>query len=219
MTSTLPRHWMVGFVAMIGVACTSTVSKNGGYTPRPAEAPTLAPGCPRNEPPSNKQELDACLATLRFDSDTLAGDEQPLLIIDAQGAPCPGDKSRNCRYGPLARIEPVIGAHQYSDTDLSEGRLIARMFLGPKETESYGKFGLRPGQVTYWWVQKRGAIGRSVFVTTTGNDRLTAVSRRLEFYPYSKESRERARRALTRWIWTLEDEVTQGSCGSAGSCR
>jgi hypothetical protein len=221
MTRALPRRWMVPAVAAICVACGGTVLKNGESTPSPSPttAPTLGPGCPRNAPPSSQKELDACLKTLRFDPDTLAGDEQPLLIIDPQGAPCPGDKSRNCRYGPLARIEPVIGAHQYSETDLSEGRIIAHMFLGPNETEPYRKFGLTQGQDTYWWVQKKGSTGKSVYITTTGSGRLTVVERKLEVYPYSRESRDRNRRALARWIWTLEDETTQGSCGSTSSCR
>lgn len=223
MTGTLPRCWMVGFVAVMGVACASTVSKNGEYAPSPGTttAPILGPGCPRNAPPTKQKELDACLKTLDFDHDSLAGDAQPLLIIDAQGAPCPGDKSRNCRYGPLARIEPVIGAHQYSETDLREGRIIAHLFLAPNENEPYSKFGLTQGQQTYWWVQKRGTPGRSVYVTTTGTDTLAIKEAKegLKFYPYSREVKDRNRRALTRWIWDLNDEKTTGSCGSAGSCQ
>lgn len=222
MTSALPWPWMLASFTVICVACTGKVSQNGDYAPRPrpTAAPILGAGCPRNAPPSNETELQACLRTLRFDTDTLAGDAQPLLVIDAQGAPCPGDESRNCRYGPLARIEPVIGAHDYGESDMREGRIIARISLGPKEAESYPKFGLSPGRVTYWWVQKLSdTAGRSVYVTTTGNETLKPVERKLRLYPYTSEERNRASRALARWIWTLEDEVTQGSCGSAGSCR
>jgi hypothetical protein len=222
MTSTLPKRWMLLLGAGISVACGGTVSRNGDYAPRPNPPPGSAiGGCPLGAPPSNAKELEACLRTLRFDSDALAGDEQPLMVLDKSGSPCPGDRSRSCRYGPLARIEPVVGAHEYTERELRDGRIIARLSLGPKETESYEKFGLSPGLLTYWWVQKdaSGTTGRSVYVTMTKGERLTAVERTLEVYPYHGDSRIRVTRALARWIWDADDEKTAGSCGSASSCK
>jgi hypothetical protein len=182
--------------------------------------PPLPAGCPRGVPPSTPAELEAC-RNISFDTDTLSGDEQPLLVMDAEGAPCPSDRSRKCRYGPLARIEPAVGAHRYSEKELKEGRIIARITLGPNEPE-YKKYGLKAGETTYWWIQKdsTGTGGRSLYITSAKSERLPFVERKLEVHPYPYDRKEgRLEKALARWIWTLEDEKTEGSCGSASSCR
>jgi len=75
----------------------------------------------------------------------------------------------------------VIGAHRYSEEDLREGRIIAKISVPRTERERYPKYGLVPGQVTYWWVRTdaSGRRGTSVFVTTTGQTDLAPVTRTL----------------------------------------
>lgn len=187
--------------------------------PSPPKPPEPVAACPRGRAPTSATELKACLQGQKFDSAPEAGDEQPLLVIGkGPGAPCPGDSTRTCRYGPQAKIEPLIGADQYSESDLRQGRIIARLSLLEGETESYPKFGLTAGQVTYWWVRtdSTGTGGESVFVTTSGDERLVPVSRPLVRELYRKGTKLTG--ATARWIWTLEDETTQGHCGTA-TCK
>jgi hypothetical protein len=159
---------------------------------------------------------------ITFDPSIEVSDSQPLTVIgSAPGAPCPGDEKKihTCRYGPVAKIEPVKGAQNYSEDNLRQGRIIARLFIPSSETEGYAKFGLKPGQTTYWWVQTdaSGTGGTSVFVTTTREGKVERLPpRRLVRYIY--ERGEELCRAIARWLWTLDDETTQGSCGG-GSCR
>ena len=200
--------------------------------------------CPRGTAPSTPEELKACTQPLGFDTSFEAGDEQPLAVITkSQGPRCPGDTSTNptlsCRYGPLARIEPVIGAHRYSEKELREGRFIARISVPRTEKEGYKKYGLVPGQTTYWWVQTDSTkrSGQSVFITTGTDGRVNQVIRPLTRYldedsaykgadqpsaqtqeKSSKYKPAKLRRAIVRWIWSLEDETAKGKCG-AGSCN
>lgn len=201
--------------------------------------------CPRGTAPSTPEALKACTQDLPFDTAYESIDEQPLAVIDtAQGPRCPGDTSRTptltCRYGPLARIEPVIGAHRYSEKELMEGRFIARISVPGTEKEEYKKYGLVPGQTTYWWVQTDSTrrAGTSVFLTTGKDGRVVnKVTRPLTRYldkdsgykdadPRSAQTQTqerksdykpaKLRRAIVRWIWSLEDETAKGRCGSGG---
>ncbi len=189
--------------------------------PRYEELPKLSADCPRGRAPQTGVELQVCLRGFDFDTSTYAGDEQPLAVIGTPpGPPCPGDPkhTHTCRYGPLAKIEPLIGAQRYSEPDLREGRIIARLSIPKGETEGYPKYGLQPGQSTYWWVQtdSTGRRGTSVFVTPARGERLAAVTRRLE--RYLEEKGRALKYAVARWIWSLEDETSQGHCGTA-TCK
>ena len=162
-------------------------------------APRPGPDCPRGTPPSDTTQLNACLQGIEFDTVPALGDEQRLMIP-------PG------RYGPLAKIEPVINAHAYSDDDLREGRIIARFFVRPGE-RGYPKLGIVAGQVTNWWVQldDTGRRGRSVYITA---DSLGQLSRsrdalHVEAHP------GRFKQAVARWVWYENDEKGQGTCGQA----
>jgi hypothetical protein len=202
--------------------------------PSPRGAPEPDPGCPSGTAPSTPEELDTCLRGLSFDSTKHASDLQPLTVIDSGPSVgslrCPGDASGkyNCRYGPMARIEPLRGAQRYSEEDLREGRIIARITVPAGETEKYPKYGLVPGEATYWWVKtdSNGTGGVSVFVTTGKAGKLQQVERPLKRERYGSgdrgyggaESEEGQWRALARWIWTLEDEKATTKCGS-GSCE
>jgi hypothetical protein len=213
----------------LGVALLGTTA--GCY--RPPSPPSPDPGCKREAPPLDGGQLDACLKGFAFDSAYEAGDEQPLAII-TQGSDqsCPDDstKSHSCRYGPIARIEPVIGAQKYTNSELSEGRFIARITVPSNQQEGYEKYGLVPGGTTYWWVKTEpdGTGGDSYFITRGSDGRISKepVKRTLMREPFEGTTKEtrgkydkgRIQRAIMRWVWSLEDETAKGSCGS-GSCR
>jgi hypothetical protein len=120
----------------------------------------------------------------------------------------------------MATIQPEKHSHLWDrDKDLSEGRIIARMFLSKGEARPYNKLGLVKGQTTYWWVQKipgqpDSAAGRSVYITISG-DTLVKKEFTLRYEGYRAGT---AKQALARWLWQPKDETTQGSCGS-GTCR
>jgi hypothetical protein len=187
-------------------------------------APPVPAGCPRGVAPSNAAELRACTQGLAFDPAPEVGDEQPLTVIgprDPQGMDCPGDYRHefSCRYGPRGRIEPLIGAHKFSDKALREGRIIARLSLVDRGAPDYTKLGLTQGTPTYWWVQVAadGKTGKSVFVTEARGGK-EVVTRSFDLVYQDNDEEPKLTRAVARWIWTLEDEKTQGSCGS-GTCK
>lgn len=211
--------------------------------PDPPPAPEPRAGCPRGVAPSTRAELDACLNGLAFDSTEHASDQQPLTVIESVQGPtsqaCPGDASGRlfCRYGPVARIEPAIGAQRYTEADLRQGRIIAKISVTASEKEGYRKYGLMPGQDTYWWVQtdSSGTKGTSVFLTQGPDGRLQPVRRPLQRERYDESYYRRYLmleyrskdpeteglkwwRAIARWIWTLDDEIANAKCGS-GSCK
>jgi hypothetical protein len=194
----------IGIVALVTSAICAAC---GGTTREPAVAPSpkgATETCPTKGPPSNLAELTACVRGLEFDSSELAGDEQRLMI----NPPCPG----TCRYGPLAKIEPVKGAHEYSDEDLREGRIIARMFVRDGE-RGYPKLALVPGHMTYWWVQKdaTGRSGRSLFISdAVVGGTLVSERRALEVEPVPPGV---IRQALAKWRWLADDETAKGTCG------
>jgi hypothetical protein len=179
--------------------------------------PPLATGCPTNRPPDNETELNACIKDLKFDSEPEAGDAQRLLVLDQGGSPCPDDQKRTCRFGPLARIEPVINAHKFTKPELQEGRIIARLSIDSGQ-EGYPKLSLIPGHMTYWWVRRdTGTAGTSVYVSDSLTKGIPTASR-----PKPLKVDERPlgtfKQALVRWLWIPDDETAKGTCGSA-SCK
>jgi hypothetical protein len=191
-------------------------------SPEPLGPPQPGAACRPGVAPSTRAELDACVQGLKFDSAPEASDSQPLTVINgtAPAARCPGDGKKTCRFGPLAKIEPVKRAQNYRDSELMQGRIIARLSIPSSEKEGYPKYGLEPGQETFWWVQmdSAGTGGQSVFITTTKDGGVDVQPpRKLRRYVY-EEDEEKVKRAIARWVWDLDDETTQGSCGG-GSCR
>jgi len=192
--------------------------------PPPPPVPVLA--CRQGVAPVTADQLEECLRGFTFDPHYEYTDEQPLTIIEkAAGPPCPGDPDRkfSCRYGPLAKIEPVIRAHAYREEDLRQGRFIARITVPSGETEKYPKYGLQPGGTTYWWVKtdSTGTGGESYFITRSGNGTISYVKRTLVRVRYADSTGYlggKPDRALVRWTWSLEDEVAKGQCGAA-SCK
>jgi hypothetical protein len=174
----------------------------------------LPSGCPQNGPPADTTQLNACLLGLNFDTVPAIGDEQRLMIRGSLPGPfCHGDTTHSCRYGPLSKIEPVIGAHEYSDSALQEGRIIARMFIRAGETDSYPKLGLVLHDTTYWYVNT--ATDSSFFVSRpTSGAVLAATVRPLVVDPHPGAFDQ----AVARWVWNDADEKGQGTCGQA-CCR
>jgi hypothetical protein len=194
-------------------ALAAGLSLGCGTSPGPAVSPV--PGlpetavCPTKGPPTTPAEVKACASKLTFDEDELVGDEQRLMVHP----PCPG----SCRYGPLAKIEPVKGAQDYSDDEMRQGRIIARLFIRKGDQERYLKLALVPGYMTYWWVQRDAAgRNRSLFISEAaeGTRALTA-ERPLEVEPYPRGT---FTRAIAGWWWLEDDETAKGTCGSA-SCK
>jgi hypothetical protein len=167
--------------------------------------------CPEKGPPTTRAELKGCVANIRdgFDTNELVGDEQRLML----NPPCP----RPCTYGPLAKIEPAIGAQDYSDDELREGRIIARLSVRTGE-KRYPKLALVPGYFTYWWVQRdsrQGGVSYFISEAMVGNRLMMTKSDSLKVEEY----RDRPfQRAIAGWLWSDMDETAQGTCGSS-SCK
>jgi hypothetical protein len=185
----------------------------------PSELSRVLPsGCPANAAPSQATELEACISALTFDTLTAVGDEQRLMVRENGAGPhCHGgDTTQTCRHGPLAKIEPVVGGHERENSELDEGRIIARLFLRPGEDESYAKLGLVPGDTTYWWIQRQDDTTAISRYLTLSDDQVTATEEdtvRIELHPGGTFTM-----ALARFIWDDADEKTQGPCG-VGCCR
>lgn len=211
-------RWPLSLRATVALVATGIFT---ACCPKPSPAPEPLPDCPKGTAPSSPAQLDACLHGFRFDAAPEVSDSQPLTVIGKPpGAPCPGDedKTRTCRYGPIAKIEPVIGAESFTDEALRQGRIIARISIPGKEKEGYGKYHLQAGDTTYWWVQvdARGTGGKSLYLTKSQVGKVEPEPHPLERYVYKKV--ERLGRAIARWVWSLQDETTQGTCGS-GTCK
>lgn len=192
----------------------TTVVDNGDTLP-----PPRAPDCPPNRPPGTKGELEACTLGLKFDTLAEAGDQQRLLVVNqVEGLPCQDNPARRCRYGPLAKIEPLKNAHKFTAADIREGRIIARLSIQGGQ-EGYPKLNLVPGHLTYWWVQRDSSArgGKSVYVSDS-----IVQDRPMTSKPQVLDARDRPpgsfKQALARWLWVPDDEKAQGSCGSA-SCK
>jgi hypothetical protein len=176
----------------------------------------LPPGCPSGSAPADASQLNACLNGLEFDTIPSMGDEQRLMVRDStpSGPRCHGDTLFACTYGPLAKIEPVKGAELYSDSALSQGRIIARMYLRAGETEDYPKLGLVPGDTTYWWV--RTSPDTSAFIHRAASESdLVSTMRGLERTMHDPGSFQQG---FASWVWDEEDEKANGACGSS-CCR
>jgi hypothetical protein len=179
---------------------------------------SLPSGCPANAAPDEATELHACVSALDFDTLTASGDEQRLMVREAGSGPAchGGDTMQTCRYGPLAKIEPVVGGHDRANSELDEGRIIARLFLRQGENESYTKLGLVPGDTTYWWVQRQNDTTAISQYLTLSDGQVTATPEdtiKIEVHPQGTFTM-----ALARFIWDDADEKTQGPCG-VGCCR
>jgi hypothetical protein len=202
----LALRWFPLVVACIAaVACRSkdgpvkTPDSGDATQATHSMAPQPGKDCPKGAPPSDTIQLNACLEGIEFDTVPALGDEQRLMIPIK-------------RYGPLAKIEPVINSHEYSKDELREGRIIGRFFARDGE-KGYPKLGIVAGQVTNWWVQldETGRGGRSVYITMNK----AGVLSQKEDALHVQEHPGRFKQAVARWVWYENDEKGQGTCGQA----
>lgn len=163
--------------------------------------------------------------TLEYDTVAGAGDRQRLMV----GRRCPPwAPGGDCRYGPLARIEPQSHAHQIPDTfDLAAGRVVARIIT---TDSAYRKLNLRANDTTYWWVDRPGGREgnwRAVFLSSdpgvhpviVTNARLWHLAgRRSAERPYT-ERRYSWGHASARFVWSERDEAVWATCTMYGCCQ
>jgi hypothetical protein len=173
--------------------------------------------CPKGSPPRDATQLSACLEGLEFDTTEFIGDEQRLMVREfrGRGLPCFGDKQGfTCRYGPLAKVEPTRGAELYSKRAMSEGRIIARIYLRPDETESYDKFNVAPKDTTYWWVESSRGRSQSQFIRRSGQRGEVSLKERgltMTEHPLGSMLQP-----FSRWVWDPTDETLNSGC--SGHC-
>ena len=135
-----------------------------------------------------------------------AGDEQRLLVIE----------DGNRRYGPKARIEPLLVAHTLDRKDLAEGRFVGRIINN--DDEPYSKLGLGARDTTYWWVDS-AATGKWRAVFFSSDPAIQTVSMPVNVEPSSPDGSHRWTQSTARWIWLDQDEKTWVSCGYTFCCR
>jgi hypothetical protein len=224
----VPRYWRL--VLAIGPLTILLMSVWMGCTRERQSAatsdslPQLDKNCRPGQPPTTRDELEACKTGLAFDEEELVGDRQRLMVFDpGSGTGCPGARTiQNCRLGPLARIQPEVHSHLWPETTVArEGRIIAQLSLADGERQGYPKLALVPGHTTYWWVQigMDGREGRSFYVSDsvkTDGTLYTVEHKGLNVQRYRTGS---LRQAIARWLWLADDETTKGSCTASSSCK
>jgi hypothetical protein len=128
-------------------------------------------------------------------------------------------RSRPCRYGPLAVIQPRVRITDSGSTTLVEGEVIARLInksdtgyiysISGRDT-SY-KFNLHARDTVYWWVGKRDTLV-SVFYSKR--------TRRMIVSDLTPDLHERGywKQPIARWIWDETDEKGWGTCDGGVCC-
>src|SRR5437588_6752529 len=164
------RGWHLAVVAVLlgAVMACEWGGKRLLRFPPPAAGPTFTAAEILSVP---LDSFRAYAEGLPYDTVSGAGDEQRLLLrIEVRG------KDTTRFYGPLARIEPVLGEFRVNSASFARGRVIARIWSsGP-----YPKLNLQAGW-TYWWVDGVGGKWRSVMISVSLGTRDTS---RLEFHNY-----------------------------------
>ena len=149
--------------------------------------------------------VDSVLAyasRLRYDE---AGKDSQRLML---GTRCPGD----CRYGPLASIQPQAGSHALTQAQLARGRFIARLIN--HDSTDYAKLNLAARDTAYLWFYSDGTRWWGIYVSR----RRRAVSR-----PHAARFERHERYAwyqpTARWLWSDRDDGGWVGCTLAGCCR
>ena len=220
------EEWRVSWALVVAVLFLPTVfvvrqlhaQARGG---KPAPYVTPAPRASLDS--MSDSALASYIASLRFDLDPWAGDEQRLLLgrFDAKSPEL-------ARYGPLAAIQPEEGIGRLRQSQLERGRIVAR-FIN-RDSTPYPKLALAAHGVTYWWIEGRYQQGserggRAVFIATDSVGgrihiiRRTRASLYYDPHPEQYEARYRPNpRASARWYWTDRDELGWVPCPD-GCCR
>ncbi len=204
MSRTAPaRRLAAALVAALSlVACrpTGPAATTGATGEPPTPPPPFAGGIDRASP----EEVLRYARSLQFDDRAGAGDRQRLML-----GTCPAD----CRYGPLARIEPQVGAHALADSGVASGRIVAR--LVNEDDQPYPKLFLEARDTTYLWVDSTDGAWRARFISTRAGGKVRPAKLTREYHP------ERTRRwlqAVARWDWREADEQAWVTCGE-GCCK
>lgn len=165
------------------------------------------------EPPSFSQPIDQAPRdrvleyARRVPYLEISGDSQRLMLGN-----CPND----CRYGPLAHIDPASRSYEFNETALRAGRVLARVIN--VDTIAYPKLNLGPRDTVYWWVDgARGAL-RSVLVSSRPEAPPLVLGFRREAHPEQRKGFE-WRQAQGRFYWRDADEMLWVACAWAECCR
>jgi hypothetical protein len=218
----MEKYWkaMLAVLAIIGLfawlICTNYRDPKKVRRTVKSFAHSGAAVCPSPDSLSDTTQVRACVNSLSFDTVASVGDEQRLLVrvpLDS-GAVCHGDPTHGCRHGPLAKIEPVIGADERSASAIDQGIIIARLFLRDS-SESYPKLNLAPGDTTYWWVRRLSADSATSKYLRISHGQVLETP--LDTIMIAHHPEEEYMMSLARFIWDDGDEKTQGTC-QPGSC-
>lgn len=176
--------------------------QNGIQEPRPTPAPDFSD--------IDKAGLDQILdyaRKLEFDPEAGNGDRQALAVAIRDKGICPEE----CKYGPVARIEPEIGSVAIAEEDLRKGRIISRIVSeGPGD---YRKLNLSGKDTTWVWVFATDSGWRARFIST--NKEREPESRRNRSLKIDEaEHKGRYTRSVARWVWQTRDEAAWTTCGN-----
>lgn len=140
----------------------------------------------------------------------VSGDSQRLML----GASCP----ETCRYGPLARIDPVAGTFLLDSAQLAAGRILARVVNA--DTIAYPKFNLGPRDTVYWWIDRpqEGGGYRSVLISSRPGAKVAYDSLRIHPYP-DRAAGFQWKQAQARFLWRDQDEGLWIACAVSQCCR
>lgn len=201
----------VGIATASGVigllaAGSGRVSRSSLHSERPEEAAIRVERPPQLGRPFNaasRQEiLDVARAT-PFDVRYGAGDQQRLIV---------GECADDCRYGPLADVQPAMGIHTQSEQELASGRFVGRMINhGP---EAYSSLNLGATDTTYVWVDKAAGAWRAVLVPSSSGG--TLVEKRLALETHVTQ--EPWAQPGARWLLNGKREGPWFACVTWGCC-
>ncbi len=138
---------VVAAVPLVAVCCPYQAPPPPYRTPPPPFATRPVEAVPWDS-------VRAYAQTLRFDTVLYAADEKRVVFDTSRLGAHIADA------GDSARIEPELGAWALDTNTLAEGRIIARI----KTAHFHPVWGYGPAW-TWWWVERRGAQWRSLYLS------------------------------------------------------
>ncbi len=179
--------------------------------------PDGRPGVPPPPPPFTSidsvahQDFIKYASSLEYDVNTGYGDRQALAVARIPGGKCPEE----CEYGPVARIEPQVGAIALTPADLKVGRILGRVINESDVT--YEKLNVGKLDTVYAWVEQVNGEIRGRLISSDP----ARFERSLKPVPVSKPDgphQPRYLRSTARWLWTVDDEGMWLTCPGLGCC-